>query len=110
MDSLTPPERLKAARQASTLSLVAAILCFLSSCGGSFFTLLFALPLSIWSLKLARDALSGDASDPVVEAYATPARNLSAAVLVFCSIFLLFVAIVLAFYSALIVAAIGGNL
>lgn len=87
------------------LATMSIALCLLASCGG-LVTLLGALPLAIWGLKLSREALDGDGVQEIVEAYAIPARNLNAAALVYSALYLLFIAAFLSLYAMAIVAVV----
>ncbi|MCA9566361.1 MAG: hypothetical protein KC656_00905 [Myxococcales bacterium] len=109
MEPLTTEERLKKAEQSSMLAFLAVLLCFITSCGGIMMAV-FALPIALWGLKLARDALDGDGVDDMVKAYALPARNLHAASVLFAGAWILFFVSIIALYASMFAAVFALNL
>lgn len=84
------------------LAIFSVVLCMIGSCAGPM-TLLFALPVSIWGLKLSREALSGSPVPELAKAYAAPARALHIAVVVYSGTLMLFYLGFVLLYTAMIV-------
>ncbi|MCB9678872.1 MAG: hypothetical protein H6737_27470 [Alphaproteobacteria bacterium] len=105
MEALTEEDRLRNAEQASMLAFLAVILCLMMNCGC--FSVMLAVPVSMWALHLARVAL--DAPDPpeLVKAYATPARNTSLVTFLFSGLMTLFIVLYFGTYFLMILFTIG---
>lgn len=103
MDPLTDERRVQLAEQASLLATFSVVLCMVGSCAGPI-TLLFALPLSLWGLKLTRDALAGTSIPELAKAYASPARGLHIAVVIYSGSLLLFYLGFVLLYMGMVVA------
>lgn len=98
-------EAVKKAEQASTLAFLGAVLMLMLNCGGCFMVFL-ALPISLWSMSLARAALAESPSE-LTKAYATPARNLSLVVAIFSSIWILIIVLYVMLYLGMFVMVFG---
>lgn len=106
MTELTPEERLKKAKQASTFAFLAVLLCLMMNCGGCI-TIFFALPVSLFGLQSARVALDSDDPSDVVIAYATPARNICIATSIVSTLIIVLITLYILLYVGIIAAAVG---
>lgn len=103
MEPLTEEDRIKKAEQASTLAFLAVLLCLMVNCGGCFM-LVPALPISLYALSLVRVALDGGGeTNPLISAYAVPARNLSIATTAYSALLLLLIVAYVTLYLGMIV-------
>ncbi|MEZ4316525.1 MAG: hypothetical protein R3F61_03445 [Myxococcota bacterium] len=105
MELLTEEDRLKRAEQASLLALIAVVLCLMMNCGC--FSVMLAVPVSMWSLQLARVALDTPDPSELVKAYATPARNTSLVTFIFSLLMTTFILLYFGLYFVMIVGTVG---
>jgi hypothetical protein len=105
VELLTDEDRLKRAEQASMLSLLAVILCLMMNCGC--FSVMLAVPVSMWALHLARVALDQPDPSELVKAYATPARNTSLVTFIFSGLMTLFIILYFGLYFVMIFGTVG---
>lgn len=102
---LTDEDRIKKAEQASLLAFLSVILCLMMNCGC--FSVMLAVPVSMWALHLARVALDQPEPSELVKAYAAPARNTSLVTFIFSALMTLFILMYFGLYFVLIVGTLG---